>query len=482
MMNVKRRAALGLLAVLVAFPLTTACAERVGFGDPRTMTFAPVEFSPPEPERVVLDNGMVVYLLEDHELPLITLTATIRAGSWLDPADKIGLAALTGSVIRTGGGGGLSSEQVDEELEQFAGEISIGLGRQSGSASLDVLSKDFTRGLQIFAGLIRAPAFDPARVELAKLQAIEGIRRRQDNPGSVVGREFIKMLYGEAHPTARESTIESVRRITRDDLIAFHRTALHPNGIILGVTGDFKKADMLASLRGAFGDWGKGVVPQLAIADVSESTAAKPTVRFVDKDTTQTHLRVGHLSIKENDPDYVPLAIANDILGGSSFRSRLFNDVRTKRGLAYSVASRLNAGVHDQGVWLMRAETKSVSTQEVVERFIANIERMRSELVSDAELAEAKEAYVNSFVFSFSSPSAIVGRLVELEYDGLPKDFLLQLRDKVVKLTKEEILAAAQKHLHPDRLKIIAVGSGKTLPGILSTFGEVKEIKLSPEG
>ena len=163
MMNVMRRTAL-LLAMFVALSLTTACAGGAGLGDPRTMTFPPVEFSPPEPERVVLDNGMVIYLLEDHELPLITLTATIRAGSWLDPADKIGLAALTGSVMRTGGGGGLSAEQVDEELEQFAGEISIGLGRQSGSASLDVLSKDFTRGLQIFAGLIRTPAFDPARV------------------------------------------------------------------------------------------------------------------------------------------------------------------------------------------------------------------------------------------------------------------------------------------------------------------------------
>jgi len=314
------------------------------------------------------------------------------------------------------------------------------------------------------------------------LQAIEGIRRRQDNPGSIVGREFIKLLYGAEHPTARESTIDSVRRITRDDLVAFHRNTIHPNGIILGVTGDFKKEAMLAALRDAFGDWKKGAVPELKIADVPESDAGKPEVWFIDKDTTQTHLRVGHLSIKEHDPDYVSLAIANDILGGSSFRSRIFNDVRTKRGLAYSVGSRLNTGVHDQGIWLVRAETKSVSTQEVIERFLANIERMRTELVSDTELAEAKDAYVNSFIFSFSSPSAIVNRLIELEYDGLPKDFLQQLRDKVVKLTKEEILAAAKKHLYPDRLKIVAVGSGKTLPAALSTFGEVKEITLVPEG
>ena len=480
---VKRKSLLiSVIAVALFLPALSVIAGDLVLEDPRTMTFQPVEFSPPEPERVVLDNGMVVYLLEDHELPLITITASMRTGGWLDPADKVGLAAMTGSVMRTGGGGGLSAEQVDEELEQFAGDVSIGIGRQSGSASLDVLSKDLKRGLQIFAGLIRTPAFDPARVELAKLQAIEGIRRRQDNPGSIASREFVKVLYGAEHPSARESSIDSVKRMTRDDLIVFHRNTIHPNGTILGVTGDFKKDEMLGSLRDMFGDWKKGTVPELKIADVPESEVSRPTVRFINKETSQTHLRVGHLSIKESDPDYVPLAIANDILGGSSFRSRLFNDVRTKRGLAYSVGSRLNTGVHDQGVWLVRAETKLASTQEVIGRFMANIERMRTEPVSDAELAEAKEAYVNSFVFSFSSPSAIVSRLVELEYDGLPKDFLQQLREKVVKLSKEDILAAAKKHLHPDRLKIVAVGSGETLPKVLSTFGEVKEIMLSPEG
>ncbi len=354
------------MIMAVASPVLTAWAADLALGDPRQMTFKPVEFTPPEPDRVVLENGMVVYLLEDHELPLISVTATMKTGSWLDPADKIGLASLTGSIMRTGGGGGLSSEQVDEELEQFAGDVGISIGRQSGSASLDVLSKDLKRGLQIFAGLIRTPAFEPARVELAKLQAIEGIRRRQDNPGSIVGREFVKLLYGADHPTARESSIESISRITRDDLVAFHRKTIYPNGMMLGVTGDFDKSAMLALLREVFGDWKKGEVPVLTIADVPQSLTAKPVVRFVNKDTSQTHLRVGHLSIKENDPDYVALAIANDILGGSSFRSRLFNDVRTKRGLAYSVGSRLNTGVHDQGVWLMRAETKLPSTQEVI--------------------------------------------------------------------------------------------------------------------
>lgn len=445
------------------------------------MTFPPVEFAPPEPSRVVLDNGLVVYLLEDHELPLVNLSAMMRTGGWLEAQDKIGLAALTGSVMRSGGGGGKTAEQVDEELEQFAIELSMSIGRHSGAASLDVLSKDLERGLKIFAGLLRQPAFEAPRVELAKLQAIEGIRRRQDHPGSIVGREFLKQLYGPEHPSARESTIESIKGITRDDLIAFHQRTVHPNGIILGVTGDFKRDEMLALLRATFGDWQKGEVPELNIADAREA-GGPSIVRFVNKDTSQTHLRIGHLTIRENDPDYVPLAIANDILGGSSFRSRLFNDVRTKRGLAYSVGSRLSVGMHDQGVWLMRAETKLPSTQEVISRFVANMERMRTELVTDEELAEAKQAYVNSFVFSFASPAAVVGRFVELEYDGLPKDFLQQLRARVIALTKEDILRAAQKHFRPNRLTIVAVGPGEALPKLLSGFGEVKEIKLAPEG
>ena len=494
MMNVRKRVRgkglgvrrstmiVGLLTISILLPALSACAVEMALGDPRQMTFKTVEFTPPDADRVVLKNGMVVYLLEDHELPLVSMTATILTGSWLDPAEKIGLASLTGSIMRSGGGGGLSAERVDEDLEQFAGAVGISIGRLSGSASLDVLSKDLKRGLQIFAGLIRTPAFEPARVELAKLQTIEGIRRRQDNPGSIAGREFVKLLYGANHPSARESSIESITRITRDDLIAFHRKTIHPNGMMLGVTGDFDKSAILALLREVFGDWEKGEVPVLTIADVPQSQTPKPVVRFVNKDTSQTHLRIGHLSIKEQDPDYVALAIANDILGGSSFRSRLFNDVRTKRGLAYSVGSRLNSGVHDQGIWLMRAETKLPSTQEVTARFVANMERMRTELVTDSELAEAKEAYVNSFVFSFASSSAIVGRLMELEYDGLPKDFLQQLRARVIALTKEEILAAAKKHFNPERLTIVAVGSGEALPKLLSGFGEVKEIKLAPEG
>jgi zinc protease len=461
--------------------LLTAYAAEPGMIDPRTMTFEAIEFVPPQPDRVVLQNGMVIYLMEDHELPLITIGAMVRTGSWLDPPDKVGLAALTGAVMRTGGSGGLSAVQVDEELAQFGGRITVAIGRQSGSASLEVMQKDLRRALPLFAGVLRTPAFNPPDVELAKLQAMERIRRSEDEPESIASREFIKLLYGPGHPTARESSIESVGRISREDLIAFHHNTIHPNGIILGITGDFIKDEMVKLLAEVFGDWRKGIVSDINIEDVSEGEAAAAVIHFIDKDTSQTHLRAGRLSVRETDPDYIPLVVANDILGGDALIGRLFTEVRTKRGLAYSVGSELSTGMHNQGMWLVWAETKLPSTKEVLGQLVANIERMRTEPVSDAELTQAKESYVNSSVFDMSSALKIVTRLMKLEYDGLPRDFYQQLRKKVLAVSKEDILAAGRKYLRLDRLKIMAVGSGGTLHKELSPFGKVQEISLSSQ-
>jgi zinc protease len=474
----------GLCLLLLALwlPPRTADATEPAMIDPRTLTFKAIEFVQPEPDRVVLENGMVIYLLEDHELPLITIGVLMRTGGWLDPPDKVGLAALTGNVMLTGGGGGLSAAEVDDELAQFAGRMTIAIDRQSGSASIDVMRKDIQQALRLFAGVVRTPAFDSARVELAKLQAMERIRRREDEPESIASREFTKLLYGPGHPSARESSTESVARIRREDLIAFHQNTIHPNGIILGVTGDFVKDEMVAWLREAFGDWQRGTVPEVRIDDVPESEAARAVVHFISKDTSQTHLRAGRLSVKETDADYVPLLLANDILGGNSLIGRLFNEVRTKRGLAYSVGSELSTGMYNQGMWLVWAETKLPSTKEVLGQLVGNIERMRTEPVSDAELTQAKDSYVNSSVFDVSSSAKIVSRLMKLEYDGLPKDFYQQLREEILTVSKEDILAVSRKHLRADHMKIVAVGSGVTLSEELATFGNVKEISLNSEG
>jgi zinc protease len=486
------------LLMLLAATVSASAASSIEVQDPRQMRFELVQFTPPEPERIVLPNGLIIYLLEDHELPLVTVTVTMRIGGWLDPMDKVGLASLVGITMRTGGTQRMSAEQLDGQLEHLAAQFSVGIGAEAGIAVLDVLKKDLRVGLGIMADVLRRPIFEGSRVELEKLQALEAIRRRQDRPQSIAGREFAKMLYGGSHPLARESSLDSIGRIKREDIVAFHSKYMHPNGVILGVTGDFEKGEMLAVLKEVFGDWSRGDVPEIvypgvetrevqhAITDRTgtngRSVVDGRIVRFIGKGTSQAHLRVGHLSLKEHDPDYPALALLNDILGGGSFRSRLFQDVRTRLGLAYSVGSTLRPGTREPGLWVIRAETKVASTQEVVARLLTNLEQLCTQPVTAAELQEAKDAFVNSFVFSFTSPPSIVSRLISLEYDGLPKDFLQQLRDNVMKLTAEDLLRAARAHLHPDRLKILAVGPPEMLGRILSGFGAVEEIKLPPEG
>jgi predicted Zn-dependent peptidase len=467
--------------VLAAGPVPAQTAPPAQ--DPRTMKFEPVKIPTPTAERVVLDNGMVVYLLPDPELPLVTVTTLVRTGSIYDPAEKIGLADLTGSVMRTGGTERMSGDAVDEELEYLAANISIGIGTESGGATLDVVKKDFRRGLSIFADLLRRPAFDPAKLELAKRQALETIRRRLDSPSGITAREFRKLVYGPEHPFGRESTTETVSRVTRDDLLAFHRRYFVPDSIILGVSGDFDKTQMLAAMQEVFGDWQRQpvVLPVIPPVTPASSGTARP-VFLVQRNLTQTHLRVGQLSVKEDDPDYFALALLDDILGGNSFTSRLFRDVRSRQGLAYSVGSAIRPGHMVPGVFLMHALTKAPTTYQALNSILEQFDRLRQEPVSDLELQQAKDAFLNSFVFSFADAGQVVGRLMDLEYNGLPPDFLQRFRDGVVSLTKEDLLRVARKHLHPDRLIILAVGKAEDFEKPLTAFGQVTVLPLKPGG
>ena len=473
-----------LFALALVLNASSGFAQTAPLGDPRAMKFDPVTFSVPEAERVVLENGIIVYLLPDRELPLVTVSALIRTGAVYEPADKVGLAALTGTVMRTGGTARLAGDQVDEDLEFLAAHVSIGIGNEYGTASLDLLKKDLPRGLALFADMLRAPAFEPAKVEQAKRQLLENIRRRPDSPAGIASREFRKLLFGADHPLGRESTADTVSRITRDDLVAFHRQFFAPNALMLGVTGDFEKTAMLDALRKAFGDWQPRPVALPAIPPVTASSGAGAgrSVNILRRDISQTHLRLGHLSIKEDDPDYFALELLDDILGGNPFTSRLFRDVRSRQGLSYSVTSGIVPGHAGPGFFFMQALPKGPSTYQTLSSMLDQMERLRQEPVSAEELQLAKDAFLNSFVFMFADSGRIVDRLMTLEYFGLPKDFLQRYRDSVVKLTNEDLLRAARAHLHPDRLIILAVGKDDDFEKPLSAFGRITVLTLKPGG
>ncbi|MBI1822737.1 MAG: insulinase family protein [Nitrospirae bacterium] len=444
---------------------------------PPSLQFEPLVFHPPKGKRTELSNGMVLYLLEDHELPLVNISFMVQAGSIYEPADKIGLASMTGALMRTGGAGEKSGDEVDEELEFLSASISIWIGGEAGGGGLNVLTKDFDQGLDLFSDILLHPKFSEEKLQLLKNQEVENIRRKNDNPSSIASREFLKLLYGTESPFARETTLDTISQIKRQDCIEYYSKYFHPDAIILGVAGDFKSEEVIQKLENKFKNWEKRkeMLPEFTPIHPEY----KSTVNLVEKDLTQSSIRIGHLGIKQNNPDYFPLSVMNDILGGQAFSSRLFQEVRTRKGLAYSVGTVFNPGNIEVGTFFAFSQTMSKNTIQSVSAILENIKKMRDEPVSAEELRLAKDSFLNSFIFSFTNSAQIVSRQISLEYYHLPEDFMEQFRDHVSKVTREDVLRVAQKYIHPDGMTLLIVGKSSQFDHSLSIFGPVNTIPLT---
>jgi predicted Zn-dependent peptidase len=431
----------------------------------------------PEVQRVTLPNGMLLFLLEDHELPLIRMAARIRTGSIYEPEDKIGLASITGTVMRTGGTTSKTGDEIDELLEQIAASVETGIGLSTGSASMSVLKEDFDTCLSILADVLMNPAFRQDKIELAKIRHRSNIARRNDTPGAIVSREYYKLIYGPKSAYARHTEYATIDNISRDDLVAFHKKFFYPNNIMLGVWGDFKTEQIIEKIKTAFNDWPKAETEIMAAPKVNYKF--KSTVNLVRKDDiNQTNIYLGHIGGLRNDPDYFALILMNRILG-SSFTSRLFKNVRSRQGLAYSVFGNYSANYDHPGLFYVGCQTASENTVKAIRSMIREVEKMTQEQVTDEEIAIAKESFLNSFVFNFDSKGEIVRRLMTYEYFGYPSDFLQKTKTNVEKVTKEDILRVAKKHLKPDKVQILAVGRPDDFDETLSVLGDLNEIDIT---
>ncbi|MHC4626921.1 MAG: M16 family metallopeptidase [Planctomycetota bacterium] len=431
----------------------------------------------PEVEQVTLANGMRLFLLEDHELPLINLSVRIRTGSIHEPAEKIGLASMTGQVMRTGGTATMTGDEMDEELEAIAASVETGIGLNSGSASMSVLKGDLDKGLSILADVLMNPAFREDKIQLAKMQAASAIARRNDQVGAVAGREFDKLIYGPESVYARHEEYATIGSITRDDLVAFHKRYFGPNNAMLAVWGDFDTKEMIAKIEQAFENWEKVDLHFPKVPEVKYEF--RKTVNVIRKDdVNQSNVYLGHIGGLRSDPDYFALIVMNRILGGG-FTSRLFRNVRSREGLAYSVFGAYSANYDYPGEFYVGCQTKSESTVYAIRAMLREVEKMRESEVTDEELALAKDSFLNSFVFNFDTRGEVVNRLMTYEYYGYPADFLLQIKENVEEVSKADVLRVAKKHLKPDEVQILAVGRPQDFGEPMSSLGAVNEIDIT---
>jgi zinc protease len=443
--------------------------------NPRTMAFPPLTYRLPKAERVLLKNGTPVYLMQDHELPIVTISALIHTGSVYDPADKSGLASLTGSQLRGGGSQTLTPAVVDAELEFMASSVESSFGSDLGAVTLTSLTKNLDRTLQIFNDLLFYPKFDEKRLEVARRQALEAIRRQNDDPKELADRELQKMMYA-GHPLGNVPTAATISSIKRSDLQAFHRRFVRPDTMILTVSGDFDRSALLATLNRLVGS-----VPAAGALQKPEITQVNlqfvPAVLHAQKQVNQSVIRLGHLGITKDDPDLYAIRVLDFILGGS-FTSRLMMEIRTNQGLAYNVGSHFDVGRRFTGSFTAETETRAEATAKTIALMTTIINSVRTAPVTEQELKLAKDSIVNSFLFGFTTPNSIVSQQARLEFYGYQSDYLDRYRERIAAVTREDIQRAARKHLHPDAFKLVVVGDQKNFDKPLSTFGNVKMLDL----
>jgi zinc protease len=479
--NIAGTARLAVLALAIA--LLPACAtpqakvEKAAISqlaNPRTMAFEKLKFQLPKSERVQLKNGMVVYLLPDHELPLVSLTAYVNAGGVYDPADKVGLAALTGATLREGGTVNMTPDKLDRELEFMASSIESAINADHATVSMSTLSRNLDRSLELFAEVLSKPAFDPVRFALAKNHEIEAIRRQNDDPKAIAGRELYRAVY-DGHPLGWIPTLTSVRSITREDLVDFHKRYFYPADTIIAISGDFNREKLLASLERVFAGW-QDHAPEFPVVPMPKEDP-RPELLHAQKDVNQSVIRMGHLGIDKDNPDLYAIKVMDYILGGG-FTSRLTQEVRSNQGLAYNVDSYFETGRRFPAPFIVETETKSETTGRVLTLLHSIITGMTLSEVSDEELNLAKDHIISSFIFGFERSDAVVTQQARLEFYHYPAGYLENFRDNIARVTKADVLRVAKKYLQPDNMKTVVVGDERKFDKPLSDFGKVREIKL----
>jgi len=434
------------------------------------------EFHPPQPKRIQLPNGMVIFLQEDHELPMIDGVARIRGGERSVPAGKTGLIDIYGEAWRTGGSKTRTGDQLDDYLEQRAAKVETGGTIDSTSVTWSCLKEDFEDVFSVFDDLLKNPEFRADKIEIAKKGMYDGISRRNDDPGQIAGREAAKLAYGAETPYARVAEYSTVAAVTREDLVAWHHAYVQPNNIILGVVGDFDSAKMEARLRQAFGSWAKGAAakdPEIALK------SAKPGYYQVEKtDVNQSNIQMVALGTTRKNPDYFAISVFNEAFGGG-FSSRLFGDIRTTKGLAYAVGGGIGTGWDHPGMLRMMVMTKSQSTVESIQALDEELADLPKRPINDEEIKRAKDAILNSFIFRFDSPGKVLQEKMAYEFYGYPLDFLENFQKGIEKVTKEDVARVAAKYIHRDQMAVLVVGNVSEFDKPLSSLGPVNKVDIA---
>jgi zinc protease len=414
-------------------------------------------YAMPPVQRMVLPNHLVLLVCEEHSLPFVTVQLLINGGSRQDPSGQEGLANLTarglflGSLNRT-------ADIINEEIDFLGASFNAWVGKDFATFNLRVLKKDVDKGFGLFMEALRQPTFPEEEIRKETERILAAIQSGEDRPGVVAQREFQKTLFLKGpygHPV--EGTKESVPRLTREAVARFHQTYYHPNNSILAIVGDITVEEVREK-----------IVPHLIHWPMAEVSKVPFTVAFanerksikIDRAITQANLVIGHAGISRDNPDFYALTVMNYILGGGGFTSRLVEEIRIKRGLAYSVMSYFEAGKYP-GSFQIVLQTKNSSAREAISISLEQMERIRRESVSEKELEGAKKYLIGSFPLRLDTQAKVASFITTVEYHGLGLDYVSRYRSLIKSVTREDVLRVARKYLFPEKSILVVVANLK---------------------
>lgn len=454
---------------------------------PDKLQYKPLNYQPPKPDgfRKALKCGASAYLAENHELPTFELTVLVRTGAMYEPVEKAGLANMAGYLMRNGGVTGMTGKELDERLAYLAGEISVNISGSQGTASLFCLSKDIDEGLKLLEKVLHTPVFEQQALDRYRTDVLSEMEQRNASTSAIETREWQFLMYGD-HPCTRpyRTTEQSVKGITRDDLVTFHKKYFFPKNFIFAVSGDFKTKDILTKLDNLFAGWPN---QPLELAPIPEQIPdPKPGVYMIKKeDVNQSRIRLGHLGVKRDTPDQYALVVMNDILGGGGFTSRIMRRVRSDEGLAYNAGSAFERPVLYPGTFRAWFQTKHATAAFGTGLIVEEIKKMRTEKCDSATVDNSKASFISDIINPFSSKKAIVGTFADDEYTRRPDDYWQNYTKNMGAVTPDDVLAVAQKYLHPDKLVFLVVGDPEAVeqgsdkhPERFSDFGAITILPL----
>lgn len=419
-----------------------------------------------------LPNGLKVVVAESHRVPMVTLRMAVQAGSVQEPQELPGLASAAASQM-TAGTEQYTSLQLREAAENLGGSVGVSAGDDFATVSASALSENAGPLIELLADVLLYPTFPENELNIYKGMTLQQLVVQRQSPAFLANEQIAKALYGAHAYGVVAPTPAAINALTRDKLLAFYKEHYTPTGAVLVVVGDIQPAEVFHAVEKALGGWsGRGTA---ASAPPAFPTLEARHLYLVNRPgSVQSNIILGNLALKRDDPDYYALALANAILGGSGFNSRLFANVREKQGFAYDARSALSPRAL-AGDITASAQTRTDVTAPALTEMLKEVERIRTEPVGDAELQAVKNFVNGTFVLSLDLQSGLADRLLTQEAYHLPADYLTTFRDKINALTVADIQRVAQKYLHPDRAAIVVVGDADKLRDSLKAICPLTE-------